>query len=145
MLRFLKNALNNPNKPPERDVIELVKSKSKLFLKARSTKMESVLKNSFGTWSDSINDIVQYDQYSFEDERFEKLIARKRKAFENQTTQFDEVTPSADITAFLKDFTIYLYELWDIREKKIKADGKFEDRVTLMLKRAMDNIGEEFF
>jgi len=47
----------------------------------------------------------------------------------------------ADIT---EDEMRRLYELWDLREEKITADGRFEDRVTQMLKRAMENIGEEF-
>ena len=37
-----------------------------------------------------------------------------------------------------------LLELWDLRIEKIKADGKFEDRITQMLTYAMDNIGYEY-
>jgi len=37
-----------------------------------------------------------------------------------------------------------LLDLWDVKEEKVKADGKYEDRVTLMLERAMRNCAEPF-
>lgn len=37
-----------------------------------------------------------------------------------------------------------LMHLWDIREKYVSDSGKFEDRVTEMVTRAMNSIGEEY-
>ena len=37
-----------------------------------------------------------------------------------------------------------LIDLWKKREQYVSASGKFEDRVTAMVKRAMDAIGEEY-
>ena len=82
------------------------------------------------------------------------LKARSKKQIEDLQTLFadldDYATKQEIHDAFGWDVITekqmeYLYGLWDIREKKVTADGKFEDRVILMLKRAMDNIGENFF
>ena len=37
-----------------------------------------------------------------------------------------------------------LTEMWNAREQFITAHGKFENRVTMMLERAMRNCGDEF-
>jgi hypothetical protein len=107
VIKFLKNALNSQNKPPERDVIDLVKSNNLIHWRARSDKTDEQLDKSQRTKSATINDMVYYDSYPFEDNRFRKLINKKRQAYENQMKPYDDVTPDADIMTFLKEFTIY--------------------------------------
>ena len=37
-----------------------------------------------------------------------------------------------------------LHDLWDAREQYIDKQGRFDDRVTRILQRAMDNCGDEY-
>jgi len=69
VLCFLKNALTSQNKAPERDVIELVKSKHSFRLKARSAKMENLLERSCQIKETTISEMVYKDEYTFEDDR----------------------------------------------------------------------------
>jgi len=107
VIRYLKNALRSQNRPPERNVSELVKSGNLIHLKARSEKAGAQLENSNQVRSAVIESMVADDDYPFEDSRFRKLIRRKRRAYENQTTPYDDITPDVGILAFLQDFTLY--------------------------------------
>lgn len=107
VIKFLKKALCSQNDPPERNVINLVKSGNSIHLKARSEKTKTYLENSLQTKFMSINDMVQYDEYPFQDKRFKKYIIKKRRAYENQTKPYDEINPDIDILAFLEGFSIY--------------------------------------
>jgi len=107
VIHVLKNALGSQSKPPERDVIEPVKSGNSIRLKGRSKKTQAQLERSHHTKSMPVPDMVYYDEYPFHDKRFQKLVNRKRLAYENQTTPYQDITPDAEILAFLRDFTIY--------------------------------------
>ena len=107
VIRFLRDALRSQNKPPERDVIELIKSGNTLCLKARSEMVNAQLERSTRTRSATIEDMVSQGAYPFEDRGFQKLINKKRQAFENQTTPYADISPDAGILAFLRDFTLF--------------------------------------
>ena len=107
VIRFLEDALRSQSKPPERDVIDLVKSGNTMRLKARSEKTKAQLEQSARTKSMTVEEIVADDYYPFDDDRFLKFISKKRRVFENQTTPYEDVTPAEDIMAFLREFTLY--------------------------------------
>jgi len=107
VIRYLKETLRSQSRPPERDVIELVKSGHSLRLKARSAKMEALLERSRDTKAMDISEMVWYGSYPFKDTQFQKLIKRKGLAYENQAIPYDDVTPDDGILEFLRDFTIY--------------------------------------
>ena len=107
VMKFLKKALRSQNNPPERDVIDLVKSGDSIHLKARSEKTKMYLDKSLQTKFMSVNNMVQYGEYPFHDNKFKKLINRKKQVYENQIKPYDEITPDTDISAFLEGFSIY--------------------------------------
>ena len=107
VIRFLKKALRSQNATPERDVVELVKSGSALHLKARSSRMAIQLERSHQSTSAPLHELVSQNYYPFNDGRFEKLVNRKRAAYEQQMAPYEEMTPDAGILTFLRNWRLY--------------------------------------
>jgi len=120
VIRFLKDALSSQSSPPERDEIELVKSGGTIRYKAYSKKMEAQMERWTFQTSASLNDLVFEDDYPFQDNRFQRLVYKKRKAYENQTTQYGDVVPDAGVLTFLKEFMIYD----SLNEREIRLNEK---------------------
>ncbi len=82
-----------------------------------------------------------------------KVGARNKKQAEDMALMFkdlEEYSNERDIQdAYGWDFITEkemdrLLDLWKKREQYVNASGKFEDRVTEMVQRAMNSIGEEY-
>ena len=82
-----------------------------------------------------------------------KVGARNKKQAENMTLMFkdlEEYQSEREIQdAYGWDFITEkemdrLIELWRTREKYVNASNKFEDRVTQMVQKAMNSIGDEY-
>jgi hypothetical protein len=107
VIAYLRKALTSQNKPPEQDIIRLVKTKNSLKLKGYSHKTRASLKASQDITSISIHDAVAMNAYPFSDDTYLKLIHRKRQAYQHQTQEFDEMEPDAEIVKFLRNIVIY--------------------------------------
>lgn len=82
-----------------------------------------------------------------------KVGARNKKQAEDMAIMFkdlEEYSSEREIQdAYGWDFITEkemerLLDLWKKREQYVNASGKFEDRVTEMVQRAMNSIGEEY-
>lgn len=111
VLSYLRRALQKQSKKPERDVIALVKQNDSFVYKAYSTKTRRTLTGDMQT-PVTINQAVLDN----EPERFpgfERLLRRKRREYENQDQQFDDMNEDTEIGAWLKEFC-----LWDAENEE---------------------------
>lgn len=80
----------------------------------------------------------------------QRLRLRSKKATEEPFADLADYNSREDIrTAYGWEFISEaemdrLMALWDAREASLSAAGKYEDRVTQMLEKALDIIGEEY-
>lgn len=100
VLSYLKKALKEQNYI-ERDVVNLVKTKYGLKLKAYSRKEKLLLNKSMSTKEKSFNDMVLYGDYPFEDKTYYKLVQRKVKEYELQTQPYKDMKEDENIGDFL--------------------------------------------
>ena len=85
---------------------------------------------------------------------------KKKKLHAKSKKQLDDMSMFAELEIYsskldiqdtygwgtITEATMYrLWDLWDAREIVIANNGKYEDRVTKMLERAMSKVGEEYF
>lgn len=105
VIKKLKNVLSNQHLK-ENDTINLVKTNYHLKLKGYSEKSNLYLSKNKNS-KISINDLV-LNGYNFEDNKYKKLINRKKKYYENQSIDFDEMNIDENIEKWLKD--TYLYD-----------------------------------
>jgi trans-aconitate methyltransferase len=107
VLAYLRKTLNGQNAKPEQDIIRLVKTDRAIMLKAYSRKTKAVLKETPGIKSYPINDLVLDNQYPFDDKQYIRLINRRRRLFELQTADFNELTPDPLTVDFLRKLVIH--------------------------------------
>lgn len=105
VLSYLRKTLKKQNEK-EIDKIELVKTNYGIKLKAYSQKTKNYLAKFTEPKEMSINDMVLYAEYPFEDKKFLKLISRERRAFLNQNTLMKNLPVNLEITRFLNEFTL---------------------------------------
>lgn len=106
VLSYLRNALRKQNQKPEIDKIALVKQNDTFVYKGYSAKTRRELSQSQRT-PISVNDAVLADNPSAFP-GYERLLRRKRAAYENQNQQFSEMAEDTTIAEWLTSLS-----LWD--------------------------------
>ena len=106
VLSYLRKALRKQNREPETDKIALVKQNDTFVYKAYSAKTRRELSQSQRT-PISVNDAVLADNPSAFP-GYERLLRRKRAAYENQNQQFSEMSEDTTIAEWLTSLS-----LWD--------------------------------
>ncbi|MDD2269193.1 MAG: N-6 DNA methylase [Eubacteriales bacterium] len=105
VIRYLKNVLQNQN-TVEKDVIRLVKTDYSLKLKAYSRKTKLQLSKTPGRKFISINDAVLEGGTPFEDPAYDKLMSRKRKAYNYMQKNIEGRPKNASLSEFLDAFEV---------------------------------------
>jgi predicted RNA methylase len=106
VLNHIKKIIKNQN-VIEKDIIKLVKTNNELKLKAYSKKMKSELKKTGAILQQNINDAVIHNNYVFDNQNFKKLINKKRKVYEQQTQDFNNMQEDNKINSFLNTLSFY--------------------------------------
>lgn len=105
VLRFLTKTLKDQNYKGQ-EKIELVKTKYGLMLKTYSQNQEKLLNHYQGVKKISFNEMILDDRYPFEDQRFYKLLARKKTAYERQNIKLTDLPENLKIREWLNNFTL---------------------------------------
>lgn len=129
VLSYLRNTLSKQNQKPEVDKIALVKRNDTLIYKGYSSKAKRSLSPSQRN-PVSINDAVLLNNpTAFPG--YERLLRRKRAAYENQNQQFSDMTEDAAIGDWLKSLS-----LWDNEnEEEIRLNDTQRHDLNLILQK----------
>jgi len=126
VLSYLRRALKKQQGKPEQDKISLVKQEHQLVYKAYSAKAKRQLMPSqrepVPIWQ------AVLDNHPEEFPGYERLLRKKRAAYENQTQPFSEMKEEESIAKWLEDFV-----LWD-------AENEEEIRLNPVQKRDINVI-----
>jgi len=117
VFKKLKTVLKNQHLKDE-DKVELVKTNYHIKLKGYSDNtrkyVQNVKNNIVG-----INDLV-LSGYSFEDNKYKKIIDKKKREFEYQSIKFDDMKLDESINKWLQEKYLYDY----IKEEEIRLTDK---------------------
>ena len=129
VLSYLRKTLSKQNQKPEMDKIALVKRNDTLVYKGYSSKAKRSLSQSQRN-PVSINDAVLLNNpTAFPG--YERLLRRKRAAYENQNQQFSDMTEDAAIGDWLKSLS-----LWDSEnEEEIQLNDTQRHDLNLILQK----------
>ena len=129
MLSYLRRALRQQNKKPERDVVTLVKRNDTFVYKAYSAKMRRTLTGDMEAPVPIFQAVLDNDPERFPG--FERLLRRKRREYENQSQMFNDMEEDAEIGGWLSEF-----RLWDSEnEEYIYLNDTQRHDVNLMLQK----------
>ena len=129
VLSYLRKTLCKQNQKPEADKIALVKNNDTFVYKGYSAKTKRALSASQRT-PVSINDAVLANNPKA-CPGYERLLRKKRAAYENQNQPFSEMTEDASIADWLKSLS-----LWDCEnEEEIRLNDKQRHDLNLLLQK----------
>ena len=129
VLAYLRLALRKQNKPPERDVITLVKQEGNLVYKGYSAKVRRQMTETMRKPVPIYQAVI--DNRPEDYPPFSKLLQRKRKEYDVQNQPFAEMDEDAEIGAWLKNFN-----LWDAEnEEIIQLNDIRQHDINLMLQK----------
>lgn len=106
VLNYLSKALKFQNKPPEKEVIALVKQKNRLVYKGYSAKTRKQVAGSLQQPVSICQAILENTPENYP--AFRHFLRRKRAEYENQNQPFPEMAENPVIAKWLSEFT-----LWD--------------------------------
>ncbi len=126
---YLRRALRQQNKKPERDVVALVKRNDTFVYKAYSAKMRRTLTGDMEAPVPVFQAVLDNEPERFPG--FERLLRRKRREYENQSQVFNDMGEDAEIGGWLSEF-----RLWDSEnEEYIYLNDTQRHDVNLMLQK----------
>jgi len=105
VLSYLKKTLAKQSKN-EHDEIRLVKTSYGLKLKGYSQKNKKFLSKYTGEKNISINDLIIYGKYPFEDKTYKQLVDKKTNAYNINSSKIRELPINSNISNFLNMFSI---------------------------------------
>jgi len=105
VLSYLKKTLAKQSKK-EHDEIKLVKTQYGLKLKGYSQKNKIFLSKYTGEKNISINDLIIYGKYPFEDKTYKPLVDKKTNAYKINSSKIRELPINSNISNFLNAFSI---------------------------------------
>lgn len=111
VIKKLKDVLKNQHIKNE-EKVRLVKTNYHIKLKGNSNNTRKYIQNVINN-KVSINDLV-LNGYSFEDNKYKKLIKQKLKAFNKQSIKFEDMDLDENINNWLKDLEIKNYDTEEI-------------------------------
>lgn len=112
VLSYLKRTVRKQNEKEE-DKIQLVKTDFGFKLKGYSRKNKLFLAKYTGDKEASLNHMLAYEEYPFEDQTYRKLFERKLAAFKKQDTKLKDVSVNLEIANYLDNFKLVDYSTWE--------------------------------
>ena len=129
VLAYLKRTLARQSRKPERDEVRLIKQEDVLVGKAYSNKAKARIPGDWITPTPIYRAVLDDKPERFPG--FERFLRRKRREYDLQSRPFAEMEESADIAAWLENFTI-----WDAEnEEFIKLNAMQRHDVNLILQK----------
>ncbi|NFO98776.1 DEAD/DEAH box helicase [Clostridium botulinum] len=137
VIKYFKNVLSNQH-TKEDNKVELVKWNYELKLKGYSEKNRLYIK-SLKTNCMSFNDMILNNNYPFEDKKYYKLYIKKKKEYENQSRNFDNMQEDKSIKKWLDELTMIDYG----KEEDIRLNDIQKNIVNKMLQKKYGYIQAE--
>lgn len=129
VLSYLRRALRQQNRKPERDIVALVKQNDQFVYKAYSTVSRRQLTEGMKRPVPVYEAVLDGEPERFPG--FERLLRQKYREYEIQSQPFAEMTEDPEIAAWLEAFT-----LWDAEnEEHIRLNDIQRHDINLMLQK----------
>lgn len=129
VLSYLRRSLQRQTRKPEQDKIVLVKQDHHFVYKGYSPKTRRMLSESQRTPTPVYEAVLANTPESYPG--FERLLRRKRAAYENQNQLFEEMTEDTAISKWLNDFS-----LWDSEnEEELRLNDRQKHDINLILQK----------